>query len=177
MPHQDPLFLSEVISEASEIDGPVDYSKLSLESLLLLIHTEKLRSLRDRTNNELNELKDRQGIVRNLHKLLRHINTETDEDGNFDCSRDDEIVSLLKQMQELGIEVDSSKTKYSTFERDRLIENLRMAVEDFNVQNDMQLQSVSRLTNERYECYQMARSILKPLSDDKLRKAREISGR
>jgi hypothetical protein len=40
----------------------------------------------------------------------------------------------------------------------------------------MQIQTISRFTNERYETYQMARSILRPLHEDKQRKAREISG-
>ena len=66
---------------------------------------------------------------------------------------------------------------FSREERDGSVENIRITADDINVMNDMQLQTISRLTNERYESYQMARSILKPLHDDKLRKAREISGK
>ena len=84
---------------------------------------------------------------------------------------------MLKQARLLGAEIDEEKLKYNNEERERLIENIRMTIEDFNVQNEMQLQMVTRLTNERYESYQMARSILKPLHDDKMSKARAISGR
>ena len=52
-----------------------------------------------------------------------------------------------------------------------------MHIEDLNTQNDMQLQTVTQLTNERYETYQMARAIMKPLDEDKKQKARSVAGR
>jgi len=71
--------------------------------------------------------------------------------------------------------VKDDKFKYNKDERDRLVENIRMTIEDLNVKNDMQLQTITRLTNERYESYQMARSILKPLHDDKINKAHAMA--
>ena len=58
-----------------------------------------------------------------------------------------------------------------------MLENLKMSCDDLNLQNDMQLQDLNQLMNERYEVYQMARAIMKPLHDDKVHKARSISGR
>jgi hypothetical protein len=155
---------------------PLD-DNLSLEALILLINTEHLKNLRDRTRQELSELKTRQEKVRTLHQLLRSINTATDDKGKLDCTNNQEIKDLLQKAKELGVAVKDGKVKYSKDERDRLVENIRIAADDYNVENDMQLQNVSRLTNERYESYQMARSILKPLHEDKLRKAREMSAR
>jgi len=67
--------------------------------------------------------------------------------------------------------------KYSREERERLVENIRMACDDLNMENDMQIQTVTRLTNERYEAFQLARSIMKPLHEDKINKARALAGR
>lgn len=158
-------------------DNSLPEDSLSIEALILLINTDHLKNLKDRTRQELSELKGRQEKVRALHSLLRSINTATDDKGKLDCSNNQEIKDLLQKAKDLGVDIKSDKFKYSKEERDRLVENIRIAADDYNVENDMQLQSISRLTNERYESYQMARSILKPLHEDKLRKAREMSSR
>ncbi|MFQ5729195.1 MAG: hypothetical protein ACE5GN_02400, partial [Waddliaceae bacterium] len=129
-----------------------------------------------KTDKELKELKERQAKVAELHKVLKAINAATDANGKIDCSKNDELKKLLKKAKELGADVKDDKFKYNKEERDRLVENVRMSIEDLNVQNDMQLQTVSRLTNERYESYQMARSILKPLHEAKISHARGIKG-
>lgn len=150
--------------------------EMSLEALILLITTERLAHLRDKTRTELLELKDRQDKVRTLHKLLRTINLDTDEAGALDVTKNPDLRPLLEEVGELGIDIDLEKATYNREERERLVENVKMAADDYNVENEMQIQSISRWTNERYETYQMARSILKPLQDDKQRKARAISG-
>lgn len=170
-----PVPATDVLQAVENGDNP--NSSLSLEALILLINTERLKSLKEKTRTELSELKERQEKVRTLHQLLRNLNMATDDKGKLDCTKNEEIKNLLVKAKELGVEVKTDKFKYTKEERDRLVENIRIASDDYNVENDMQLQAISRLTNERYESYQMARSILKPLHDDKQRKAREISGK
>lgn len=152
-------------------------SNLSLDTLILIIHAERLAHLRDQTNKELKELSERQSKVRGLHDALRSVNQATNTKGEFDLKDKPEMHEIFKKAKEHGLDINLDKKKYSKDERDRLLENIRMTIEDLNVQNDMQLQTVQRLTNERYESYQMARSILKPLHDDKLNKARQMAGR
>ena len=68
-----------------------------------------------------------------------------------------------------------SKNKQFTKEmRDRLLENIRMTVDDHDVKNQMQIQKVTRLENERSESYQMARAIMKTLNDMKIQHLRGI---
>lgn len=152
-------------------------SKLYLEQLVLLILAERLNSLQDSVEKELADLNERQKDVRTLHKVMKAINANTDDKGNFDCTKSPELIDLLNQARELGIDIKEGKTKYTKEERDRLVDNLKMGVEDLNVQNEMKLQKISRLTNERYESYQLARTIMKPLHDDKVNKARAAGGR
>lgn len=158
-------------------NDPIDLSNLSLESLVLLLNTERLDCLKESARKELDELKKRQADVKKLHDALRAINSATDDKGKLDLSKNKELQEHFKNAKELGIDVRESKGTYTKEERDRLVENIRILVDDLNVENDLQLQTLSKLTNERYESYQMARSILKPLSDAKQRAAREISGR
>lgn len=167
-------------SEVTNIEAAgsdADFEDLSLESLILLINSERLKTLQDQTSAEFKELKERQEKVRKLHALLQALNKETNEKGEIDLSKKNEIMEQIKGLKEYDIPVKEDKTKYNKDERERLTESIKMSIEDLNVQNDMQLQKISRLTNERYESFQMARSILKPLHDDKLNKARALAGR
>lgn len=159
-----------------------DPKVLSHESLVLLITTDRLHKLENDSRRELLELKERQKKVSFLHKLTKTLHAGTTAKGELDHTplapnQWAELKEMMIAAKELGVELNEEKTKYNNEERERLIENIRMTIEDLNVQNEMQLQMVTRLTNERYESYQMARSILKPLHDDKMNKARAMGGR
>lgn len=108
--------------------------------------------------------------------MIKMINTATVND-EFDCSDNQEIKDFLLKAKEYGVNLKEDKFTYNKEERERLIENIRITSDDNNVLNDMQLQSITRLTTERYESYQLARSIMKPLHEDKVNKARAIAGR
>lgn len=169
--------VSDVISDA--VNDVADNSKssgMTLESMALLINTERLKRLENKITNEFVELKKRQDQVALLHKLIKTINLATTND-EFDCSKHQELKDLLVKAKEAGVEITDGKHKYNKEERDRLIENIRMTSDDYNVLNDMQLQTITRLTTERYESYQLARSIMKPLHEDKVNKARAIAGK
>jgi hypothetical protein len=167
--------ISDILPIEGKENGPED--DLSLESLVLLINTDRLKYLKDKTAEEFRTLQERQEKVRELHKLLKQINASTSDKGELDLSKNSELLEFLKKAKNHGIPCDGDKKKYNKDDRDRLVENIKMSIEDYNVQNDMQLQTISRLTNERYETYQMARSILKPLHEDKQNKARAMAGR
>jgi hypothetical protein len=168
--------IGEVVTEKVKgVEGAeADPKELSLEALLLLLTTERLHKLERDSKNELTELKKRQQQVSFLHKLSKALNTATSTKGELDLSKNQELKDMFAEAKELGVDIDEKKMKYNKDERDRLMDNIRMTIDDLNVQNDMQLQTVTRLTNERYESYQMARSILKPLHDVKIRKAQNI---
>jgi len=59
----------------------------------------------------------------------------------------------------------------------RLVENIRMTVEDLNTENEMQMTKVSRLHSERLEMFQFIKSILKSEHDAKTNHARKMDGR
>lgn len=169
--------VNDVASSAlSAVSGNTDPKELGIESLVLLINTERLRFLENKITKEFIELKRRQDDVSFLHKLIKSINSGTTNE-ELDCSQNAELQEMFKKASELGVDLKIDKFKYNKDERERLIENVRLTAEDMNVLNDMQLQTITRLTTERYESYQLARSIMKPLHEDKIDKARAISGR
>jgi hypothetical protein len=158
------------------VNNKNNHKHISLESLILLINAERLKFLQDKTNSEFKDLKKRQDQVAKHHDLIKKINANTNSSGEFDCSNDNELQQLMKDAKSSGVDMKDGQYKFNKDEKDRLIDNIRMTCDDLNVKNDMQLQTINRLTNERYESYQMARSILKPLHDAKMKVAQGIRG-
>lgn len=156
---------------------PGKFKHEKIEELVFLLLTTRLNALKDEITTEFKSLKERQDNVAELHKTLQALKSNKDDKGEIDFTNNDELKALIKRAKELGVNVKEDKTHYTKEQLNDLIENVRMSVEDLNVQNDMQLQKVTRLTNERYESFQLARAIMKPLHDDKLNKARAMSGR
>ncbi len=176
-----PLGLEE-IDESTAVD--------SIDLLVYDILISRLDFLKNETTGELEHLKNRQKEVSELHDLIAKINSLTDKDGKVKV--DPELFALLNKAitnNENSAELNEGKINpenlkileegkiYKSEDRQRLIENIRMHIDDLNTTNDMQLQTITQLTNERYETYQMARAIFKPMDEDKKNKARAIAGR
>ena len=168
--------IKNLLSKSVELDWKHP-EKHGVESYTLALLSDRLHDLEKDSKKELDQLKERQQKVAYLQKLLKAINAGTDGKGGVDFSKQPEMQEMFLKAKELGAMIDETKLTYNSDERERLLENIRLTNEDLTVQNEMQLQVVTRLTNERYEAYQMARAIMKPLHDDKLNKARAISGR
>lgn len=165
--------VNDIVNDTPPSKNP---KEITLEGLALLVHTQRLNHLENKITTEFTELKKRQDQVSFLHKLMKMINAAT-VDGQFDCSNNQEIKDFLATAHEYGVEITEGKYNYNREERDRLIDNIRMTADDYNTLNDMQLQSITRLTTERYESYHLARSIMKPLHEDKVNKARSLGGK
>lgn len=181
------MLSSEITSNLDVIDvvknEPNDPKNMELEQLVFLLLTDRLKQLQNQSVDEFQQLKKRQDKVVELHKVLKSINSNTNSDTELKFPLGCDLDKLLQRAKDLGVDVcngtkgKDGKITYSRDQRERLIDNIRMTIEDLNMQNEMQMQTVTRLINERYESYQMARAILKPIHDDKMSKARAIAGR
>lgn len=184
------------------IVGTDDAGSLNIEQLAHLLVLNKLDKMKQDFTTKGMELKERQDKVRWLHDLMQRLNKRVSkETGELDLTHakidektgqlkegmsaegDTDLQALLELRQMLkeaatdrGYEI-KSQGKYNKDERERMTDNLKMVCDDLNLQNDLQLQDLNQLINERYEVYQMARAIMKPLHEDKVHKARSASGR
>lgn len=181
----EPVIESAIDEAVEELNAHLasqgDPRKLSVETLSVVIATQGVRKLEERIRNEFMELRERQAKVQLLHKLQKHINAISDDEGGFDCSNDPELQELIQQAEEMGVPIPGkkdgeNKLSFTPEEKRAYMENIKMTVDDLQLLNDLQLQKISNLTNRRYEYYQMARSILRPLHEDKINKARKIAG-
>lgn len=170
-------------------------SSIAMEPLLQEILIARIESLKNSTGKDLEELLARQKEVEELHKLLARINEGTDKDGKLKVT--DELLEFLNKAvksnnsegtssenssenlkmdpKELKI-LEKGKT-YTSAERQRLYENIKSHIETLQTKSDMQLQALTQSTNERYETYQLARSILKNLQELGKSFVRAVSGR
>lgn len=166
----------QVIQKSEGAGGGGEYDDWTLEKLLFLVHTERLKHLEDKSATTLESLTASQDKVSKLHDLIAKINEATDKDGKINVVQGSELEALLKEAKEMGVKVATTEGEFSDKEKDRLIENIRLEIENLNVKNDMMLQEVTRITNERYEMYQLTRMAHKVLDEDKKNKARAIRG-
>ncbi|MDP1834469.1 MAG: hypothetical protein Q8K75_00940 [Chlamydiales bacterium] len=89
-----------------------------------------------------------------------------------------ELRSLLQKARDVyRIEIKWPVEEYNRDEREALTSSIDMSVKDFSLQNDLQMQDLSRLHQEQIELLQMFRAAFKTLHEDKLHKARSASGR
>jgi hypothetical protein len=167
----------EINFKLKSIDGTeFNPNNLSLEALVLLIKTEKLKELEEKSQKEFTEVRLRQKEVAELYEIIQALNTATAENGGFDCKKDDVLKQHLARAKELGVDMKEGKFSFNKDERDRLIENIRMTVDELNVDNDMQIQNITKLYNFRNEIIQFARSVFRPLHDAKASHARGARG-
>jgi len=77
--------LSEAITKTDT--NQLDPKNLTLESIVLLINTERLKHLNNKTAEEFSTLKKRQDQVSRLHQFLKSINSNTNAKGELDFSK------------------------------------------------------------------------------------------
>lgn len=167
-------FAAVTVDTTQEIllDGS-DRNEMSLQGLMFIAQTEWQKKLENKITAEFVELKGRQDKVSFLKKLVKTINMATVDD-QLDCTKNEELKSLLMKAKEYDVQIKDGKFKFNKQEREALIENVKVTADDFNVLNDMQIQAVSRLTNERNESFSIARMIFKTLHETSMSVIRQI---
>ena len=120
--------VQSVLLDAVGNDGEFDPSNLSLEALILLINTERLKELQNKTEKEFKELRERQEQVKELHDILKALNAATKEDGSLDFSKNEELKGKIERAKELGVDIKEGKTSFNREERERLGENIITAI-------------------------------------------------
>jgi hypothetical protein len=166
------------IDNIEEVSAPEKEDKkgsYSLETLTLLVNKARVEKLEKTLKDNFKILKGRQEEVKALQSLTRALNTATDNKGVLDFTNSPEIKELYLELNDrFNLKLPLGKTKFTGQERERLIENIKTAVEEKNLENDLLMHTVQQLNNERSESFQMANKILKTLYDTKLHQAQAL---
>lgn len=176
MANQESQQIANDVISAVQNSTPINDNNLTLEQLIVLINLERVRSLETKSKTELQALKERYGDTRALNDLRKAINNSLTANSNIDCTKNPEIQKMLDKAKTLGVPVIEGKTLYTKEEADRLLDNIKMTIDDLNIQNDLQMQQVSRLQNEHHDSFQLAMSIIRPVHGAKTSMVRGING-
>jgi hypothetical protein len=164
--------------QVRDVQGVAEFAEeQTLESALFLVQSEKIHHLSSKIVSTLDGLHERQKEVRRLQEIIALLNKNVTDEGTLTVEEGSLEQELLEELQSRGVQVKQTVGVFNPQQYDRLIENIKMSVEGLNVQNEMNLQDVTRLQNEQYNVYQLVKSIHKPLDEDKRNKARAVGGR
>lgn len=169
------LLINIDLLKIEKITKALESEKIDLDPLALLVYSEKLEMLETEGKDLMEEISGTHKNIQHLHKILAKINEETDEDGKLKPS--EELKELYNQAEEMGLSVDRSlleKEKLDFNQKERLVENIKMSIEDLNMENDTKLQKVNHLNNERFSVIQFIRKVLDSLHQTKQMVIRNI---
>lgn len=154
--------LKKIVEDTAENPSPpVDL----LKGIGLLI-TKTDRYIDKKCIEEFEKVEKNKNDVKALHELRQEINKNTNSKGELDLNNPRGI-ELIKKAKELGIvfKDKNGKLSFTKEEREYLIEAIEMTIKDLNIQSQLQMQTLSRLTNLRYEFHQLARLIEKRIDE------------
>lgn len=163
----------------------IDPRHISTETLAKLIGSDHLAHLEIRMKNELKKLSEGQEKVVFLQTIVQTINSFAVKDKMVDISQGNasqatQLMEWLGKAQEMGLVIPKkikeslSNSVWDVEDKEALLDNLRMTIENWNTNNETQLQLTIRLVSQQDQAYQFMRAIMKPIHEDKQNKARKI---
>ncbi|MBT3579017.1 MAG: hypothetical protein HN501_03400 [Waddliaceae bacterium] len=154
-------------------DGDADFC---IEDLALLVQAHRLKALEKTMKTKTDNIKEKQGNIKYLHSVLTKINNSLDKKDKLDISKNNDLKGMFGKAREMGVDIPKDKKVWTKDEKERLLDSIRTECEDLSSENQMSLQDTQALMNQRFETYELTKSILKPLHDDKINKARKMAG-
>lgn len=88
------------------------------------------------------EIHQRLDKMRLINDIIAEINNLTDEKNGLDISQSPELLEKLQIAKDLLVKIKDGQTKFNDLERDRLMENLHLAAENWNKENHHQTQKL-----------------------------------
>lgn len=103
---------------------------------------------KDKVDHLAAEVNQRQDKMRFMNDLLAEINILTDDKNGLDISKNTELLQKFQLARELGIKIKENQVKFNGIERDRLIENVHLATDNWDKENRFQIQKMEILVKE-----------------------------
>ena len=173
------MSVEEVFAE--KIDKTEDKENVkpsySLETLALLVNKQRVDELEGKLKTHFKDLKKLQEEIKALQSLVRTLNAATDDNENLDLDKSAEAKELYELMDKRFDLKLPNKTKFNGSARERMVDNIKMAIDERNLENDLLMNTIQQLNSERNESFQLANKIVKTLHDAKMRQTQALSGR
>lgn len=162
-----PETLEAIVAKTSDINLLKEVRTILYDSLQLL---------ENKTMAELEVLHKRHADVEQLQELRQLINDCRNSKGEIDFKNNPRGVELLQKAKQLGVKFDDKKVSFSKEQTENLVDAIETKIGNLNLEYELQMQTVTRLTNLRYEFIQLARLIEKRIDELMTKLARGIQG-
>lgn len=116
----------------------------SITGNVMRFYASVATSMKDKIDNLGAEVSMRHDQMRLINEIIAEINDLTDEKNSFQISTEKtpELIKKLQVAKELGVKVKDGQFKFNAIERDRLLENLHISLENWDKQNRFQTQKM-----------------------------------
>jgi hypothetical protein len=134
--------IQEVPVDSEIMVGLNDQAEPSITSEVMKFYTDRATDMKINIDQLGAETSLRQDKMRLINDLITEINLLTDEKHGVDFSQNVELQEKFRVAQQLGVKINADKTKFSSVERDRLIENLHLTGDSWDKENKSQTQKM-----------------------------------
>lgn len=159
--------IAESVLSAAPLEHNHAEEEQSLETLLWMIRAGHLETLTKKSKEGFQKAAESQKVVAELYDCIKAINRATKGQDSLDISKDDALKTILKRANELECEIELEKMTYTKEERERLLENIRMTVDEKNTDNDLHIQEMTRNYTGQNEMFNLLKSSFGKLDDIK----------
>ncbi len=132
-------------------------------------------SIEERLRFEFNKISDRQGEVSKLHGLIETLNNAAKEGGSVELSTE-ELADFQKRAAELGVKLPKLDTKITKEQKDSVIQNINMRVDDLGTLTQKDFFKLQTLNQRKMQLWELLSSMEKMHHDIIMSIARKIGG-
>ena len=129
-------------------DWKSSHSTASVTDQMRKFYVAQAEKLKSNIDNHAAEVKQRQDKMRLINEIIYEINNLTDEKNSLDISQNSDLLEKLDILRSLGVSIKEGKTSFNSLERDRFIENLHLAGDNWDKDNRHQLQKMEIVIKE-----------------------------
>lgn len=94
------------------------------------------------------EVQQRQDKMRLINEVICEINHLTDANNSVEMKESAKLLENIEILKELGVKLKENQTTFCAIERDRLIENLHLAADNWDKENRHQTQKMEIIIKE-----------------------------
>jgi hypothetical protein len=144
--------ISNLDLESQQIDSASLWnnfpSQSSVTDEMRRFYALQAEHLKSRIDTLAAEIRQRQDKMRLINDIVAEINNLTDEKNGLDISQNTDLLEKLQIAKDLGVKIKDGQTKFNALERDRLIENLHLAGDNWDKENRHQTQKMEIVVKE-----------------------------
>ena len=113
--------------------------------MMVALYNSKLEETKNDVDGHSAEVYRNQDMMKLIGSIIADINAKTDNKNCIDISGHPELKKKIETATELGLSIDPTKNQYDSLDRDRLMENLQLKTDEWNLEAKKHNQNMETL--------------------------------